>query len=79
MKTLSVVDSGLVGETVFVRLPRPLVPRDSEPILDTESLERLAVSDFKGDVEPSAKATPLEELSVNNEIGQLSLKLYIEV
>lgn len=63
IKTRSVVDSGVVGETVFVRLPRPLVPRDSDPILDAESLERLAVSDLRGDVEPSANATPLEEFS----------------
>lgn len=64
MKTLSVVDSGVVGETVFVLLPLPLVPRFSDPKLPTESLERLAVSDFKGDVDPSAKATPFDELSV---------------
>lgn len=63
IKTLSVVDSGVVGETVFVRRPRPLVPRDSDPILPTDSLDRLAVSDFNGDVEPSARATPLEVFS----------------
>lgn len=64
MKTRSVVDSGVVGETVFVLLPLPLVPRVSDPILPSESLERRAVSDFNGDVEPSAKATPLDEFSV---------------
>lgn len=65
MKTRSVVDSGVVGETVFVRLPRPLVLRVSDPKLDEESLERLALSAFKGDVEPSVKFSPFEGLSIN--------------
>lgn len=68
MNTLSVVDSGVVGETVFVLLPLPLVLRDSDGIFPTGSLERLAVSDFRGDVEPSAKATPFEEFSVKKMI-----------
>lgn len=64
IKTRSVVDSGVVGETVFVRRPRPLVLLGSEPKLDEESLDRLALSAFKGDVDPSVKFNPFDGLSV---------------
>lgn len=63
MNTRSVVDSGVVGETVFVLRPLPLVPLISGPILPAESLERLALSAFKGDVEPSPKLIPFDGLS----------------
>lgn len=63
MKTLSVVDSGVVGETVFVLLPLPLVLLVSGPILFEESRDLLALSTFRGKVELSPKLRPFEELS----------------
>lgn len=63
INTLSVVDSGVVGETVFVRLPLPLAPLDSELKLPEDSLDLLALSGFRGDVEPSFRVTPFGELS----------------
>lgn len=61
MKTLSVFDSGDVGETVLVRLPRPRV-RVSLPKLLDDSLERLALSAFRG-VELSVSEMLFEGLS----------------
>lgn len=63
IKTLSVVDSGVAGDTVFVRLPLPLVPLVSVPKLPPESLDLLELSGFSGDADPSARLIPFEGLS----------------
>lgn len=61
INTLSVVDSGVVGETVFVRRPLPLAPLCSVP--KVMSLVLRALSAFRGDVEPS-RLIPFDGLSV---------------
>lgn len=63
MKTLSVLDSVVVGDATFVRLPRPLVPLFSHPTLLLVSLVLLALSAFKGEVLPSPKVNPFDGLS----------------
>lgn len=63
MNTLSVLDSGVVGDTVFVLLPRPLGPLVSDPILPTESLDLLELSAFKGEWGPSVSVNPFDGLS----------------
>lgn len=75
MKTLSVVDSGVAGETVFVLLPLPLELLVSVPKLFDESLALLELSGFSGDAEPSARPMPFDELSVMN----LLLSKYVSI
>lgn len=58
------LDSGVVGETLFVRRPLPRVPLVSDPILLEDSLDLLVLSTFKGEVGLSVNAIPLEGLSV---------------
>lgn len=62
MKTLSVVDSGVVGDTVLVRRPRPRVPLCSVPKVEV-SRDLRALSALRGEVEPSTKLMPFEGLS----------------
>lgn len=76
MKTLSVVDSGVAGDTVFVLLPLPRVLRASEPKLFVESRALLELSGFKGDGAPSPKLIPFDGLSVIN--YQSSYRYYTE-
>lgn len=64
INTLSVVDSGVAGDTVFVLLPLPRLLRASEPMLFEASLVLLEPSGFKGDWAPSPKLIPFEGLSV---------------
>lgn len=66
MKTLSVVDSGVAGDTVLVLLPLPRELRVSEPILFVESLALLELSGFSGDEAPSPKLIPFDGLSTIN-------------
>lgn len=63
INTRSVVSSGALGETVFVRRPRPLGPRASEPKAFAGSRERRDVSPFKGDIGLSPSVTPFDGLS----------------
>lgn len=63
MKTLSVVDSGVAGDTVFVLRPLPRLLRASEPILFAESRVLLELSGFSGDGAPSPKLIPFDGLS----------------
>lgn len=63
MKTLSVVDSGVAGETVLVLLPLPRELRVSLPMLLPESLALLELSGFRGDEAPSPKMIPFDGLS----------------
>lgn len=65
INTRSVVDSGVVGETVFVRLPLPLVVLVSGAMLLLESRDLLAVSTFMGEVGLSFKPIPFDGLSIN--------------
>lgn len=65
INTRSVVSSGALGETVFVRRPRPLGPRASEPKVFAGSRERRDVSPFKGDIGLSPSVTPFDGLSGN--------------
>jgi hypothetical protein len=71
MKTRSVLDSGVVGETVFVRLPLPRVPLCSGPRADG-SRDLRALSAFKGEVEPSARAMPFDGLSKSHNSNWVS-------
>lgn len=63
MNTLSVLDSGVVGETVFVLLPRPLGPRVSDPIFPVGSLDLLVLSTLRGECGPSLNVNPFDGLS----------------
>lgn len=63
MNTRSVLVSGVVGDTVLVRRPLPRAPLDSALVLLEESLDRLELSIFKGDVGASASPRPFEGLS----------------
>lgn len=63
IKTLSVVDSEPAGDTVFVLLPRLLVPLPSGATLALLSRDLLVQSDLSGEVDPSVNFPPLDELS----------------
>lgn len=63
IKTLSVVDSGVVGETVLCLRPLPLVPLVSVPGVLPESLVLLILSDFNGEFGWSANDNPFDGLS----------------
>lgn len=65
MKTRSVLDSGVVGETVLCLRPRPREPRDSAvPTPFPASLVRLDVpSGFRGLVGASVSDKPFDGLS----------------
>lgn len=66
IKTRSVVDSGVVGETVLCRLPLPLVALVSVPVLLLESLDlRAFPSGFKGEFGGSVNDKPFDGLSAN--------------
>lgn len=65
INTRSVVDSGVVGETVFVRLPLPLVPLVSDVTLLVDSRDLLDVSTFNGEVGLSFIVIPFDGLSIN--------------
>lgn len=65
INTRSVVDSGVVGETVFVRLPLPLVLLGSDVILLVDSRDLLDVSTFNGEVGLSFNVIPFDGLSTN--------------
>lgn len=78
MKTLSVDDSGVAGETVFVLLPLPREPLVSVPRPFAESRVRLELSAFKGDADPSVRPMPFDGLSKINRDYRLLLKNYLE-
>ena len=65
MNTLSVVDSGVEGDTVLVLRPLPLGPLNSDPVLAAESRDLFAFSIFSGECGPSLKDRPFDGLSVN--------------
>lgn len=66
IKTRSVVDSGVVGETVLCLRPLPLVPLVSDPELLPRSLvRRVVLSGFKGEFGGSVSDNPFDGLSTN--------------